>query len=218
MKGAIYLSFLIMIMSFSTHTKAQLYSRADLAIYVVNDKFNETGDDDYIRKRPRSGISYNIGLGHIITDQYRYDLNFNYRYLYYKATEVDMGILDSIRQGVKMYSVLLNGYYDFFQNKVFNPYLTMGIGASINNSRDAIPSMNGIEVERPPGKKTTNFAWNIGIGTRLVLNKKVNFDIAYKYIDLGKITTKDPDDGLDTRGRSFRIKTHNIIGGLILYF
>jgi len=192
----------------------KLYIRADVGGFIPVNKFKEEEDDHYITKKPKNGTVYNAGFGYIINSMWRGDLNFNYRNLRYKASEED-GTFNTMKQKINMHSLFLNGYFDLNFHKTFKPYLKAGMGYSRNNSSTALFYADGDLVEEFPGKKTNNFAWNIGAGIRIIFNDRFNLDFSYKYVDLGKVTTKSSDDG--TIGRTFKVKFHDIMGGILVH-
>jgi len=43
-------------------------------------------------------------------------------------------------------------------------------------------------------KAKTSLALNAGIGSKMSLNKKINLDLAYKYVSLGKVKLSDASE------------------------
>jgi len=225
MRRNIFLGLFILIVSFTINAHAQeygyrFYVRGDSGVFIPANEFKDVGDDsDYISKKPKNGTIYNVGLGYVISDHWRSDLNFNYRILEYKAKKdagIGIVITNGISQKVKIYSVLLNGYYDLNIHKVIKPYLIVGMGYSHNNSSSAIPTTDGDIDDELPGTKKNNFVWNIGIGTKFILNDRFSLDVSYRYIDLGKTTTKDSRT-TTLEGASQKITSHDIMGGVTIH-
>ena len=196
--------------------KNKFYVRGDIGASIPANKFrNRNAADPYVTKKLKQTAIYNIGIGYKITDNVRSDLNFSYRNFRYKAKDPKFPI--AVSQKIKSYSVFFNGYFDFINiNKILKPYLTAGIGYGQNNSTDLIAqdTNSGTKIGYP-GNKQKNFIWNIGFGTKFIINNTFNLDVSYKYVDLGKIQTKV--NPLDTDvPSSQKIKSHEITGGVII--
>jgi len=79
----------------------------------------------------------------------------------------------------------INTYYDFHNTSKFTPYIGVGIGMSLVDTKiDA----NGINIF--PSNTETNFAWNIGTGISYAFTDKMSVDLAYRYVQLGDGETK----------------------------
>jgi len=200
----------------------KFYVRGDVGAFIPANKFKSRDDDDpYATKMLKQTAIYNIGIGYKITDCIRSDLNFSYRNLQYKALDSDN---NTMTQKIKSYSIFLNGYFDFINiNKMFKPYLTAGVGYGNNKTSDLVEvqATTNIETGRFPGVKKRNFIWNVGLGTRFIINDTFNLDATYRYIDLGKIKTKDniapfasPEE---LPAASQRLKAHEITCGVIIH-
>lgn len=114
-------------------------------------------------------------------------------------------------------SYLINGYYDFkdFNEKV-TPYIGLGLGISQNKISDEVwytltSSSANAEV-KIPSKKKNSFAWNIGTGMMLNINKHVSLDLSYRYMDLGKL--KGSDKQIDLSTGNIEKDSYNIKGKL----
>lgn len=154
-------------------------------------KFKET--DSYVADRPQGdpALVYNLFVGYKYNKYLRADINAQYRKLKYKAQrELRVFPIESIslNQKIKNFSIFANGYVDLPNYTIFTPYVTAGIGYSQNDSSnlDAIftsPSLSG----SAPGKKSNDFAWNLGVGTKIKVYENLDLDLSYRYADLGKI-------------------------------
>lgn len=96
-------------------------------------------------------------------------------------------------------SFMANAYIDFMPNFWISPYITGGIGLTRLDLRN-IESGGHTE-----SKSADNFTWMLGGGLSLRLNKCVNLDAGYRYMDMGDI-----DDA--------NINVHEIYGGLRFTF
>lgn len=191
------------------HFFKNLYLKGNIGISIPANKFNHSEDSVYLEKKLDNRPVYNIGVGYKLNDMLRADLNFSYRDLKYSAANSDY----NLTQSIKTYSFFINGYFDININKIVIPYFTAGIGYSHNNTSALVDSEND---QQYLGDTKNNCAWNIGIGSRFVFSNSFNLDVAYRYVDLGKINTKDiaPDQKAGPQS----IKSHEVTGGLIYFF
>jgi len=88
---------------------------------------------------------------------------------------------------------MLNGYLNLKKIDRFSPYLTVGIGGSINKAGDL--KLAKAERMYALGDQKRNFAWQIGVGSLMKINSNMSTDLKYKYVDLGVVTTKGVIDG-----------------------
>lgn len=88
--------------------------------------------------------------------------------------------------------------YEHSGEKRFNPYVKAGLGVSKNKASDlTITDVNtgtnwqtaGVSNTQSitlKGQDTSNFAWRVGLGTTIMFNHNIDFDLAYAYTDRGK--------------------------------
>ncbi len=79
-------------------------------------------------------------------------------------------------------SFMLNAYIDFMPNYWISPFITGGIGLSRLTLENI--DNNGVKSE---DEDDNNFSWMLGAGLSLRLNKCVNLDAGYRYLDMGEI-------------------------------
>ena len=198
----------------TTNTTTQwynnLYLRGDIGAFIPANTFKEKGP--YLTKKFDASPIYNVGIGYKLNNMFRGDLNFSYAGLKYHASNQFNTTSTSVSQKTRLYNFFMNGYVDFDVTKALVPFLTAGIGYSHNRSSDLLDSDNDLSY---PGSSKNNFAWNGGVGTRLILNDRFNLEISYKYVDLGEIKTKNHSTNF--QGASQRIRSHNVMGGLIIH-
>ena len=175
-------------------------------------KFKETGE--YKRKSLKEGALYNVGIGYKFTKILRTDLNFQYNKAKYKHTEVtdEIGV---VKQTITTGSIFVNGYYDcnFYNNII--PYVSAGIGVSINNAGRLTETISGEPDQYLNSKKTTNFIWNIGIGIQYYFKQNIVLDLEYRYINLGTLKTDDHDM---LEGGKQHTRKHQIMSSLVYHF
>lgn len=95
-------------------------------------------------------------------------------------------------------SFMANAYLDFMPNYWFSPYLQGGLGLT----RLDLTYQDLATVAAASRKHSKdNFTWSVGGGISLRLNKCVNLDVGYRYMDMGDINEAN-------------INAHEVYGGL----
>lgn len=109
---------------------------------------------------------------------YRYSyVRLEFEYTYHDDHEEDL-----TEFGYENYMV--NAYFDFLPNYVVSPYIQGGLGyTKLNLKTTTIIGMNRLVDE----SDETNFTWSLGAGLTLRLNKCLNLDVGYRYLDMGDI-------------------------------
>lgn len=124
-----------------------------------------------------------------------------------------------IKNQVKLNTVMVNGYYDFYNTTAFTPYLTAGIGlASVDLKTTRTDTRNGTITQNPSHTHTSNnFAWSVGAGVDYALNDKVNLGLSYRYLDAGRAEmTNSAGDGNNTS--KVNVKSNDIMLGVTYQF
>ena len=87
-------------------------------------------------------------------------------------------------------SFMANAYLDIMPNYWISPYFTGGIGLTRMDfeTYDFAPSGARSDVET---SSDNNFTWQIGAGLSLRINRCLNLDAGYRYIDMGEIDDAD---------------------------
>lgn len=140
-------------------------------------------EDVYVRKAPKMPIYY-AGLGRRVHDKIRAELSIQYGQLLYAATNNDDL---NLRQKFYTYGLVANFYYDILKLKLFTPYITAGLGGSINKAQD-------LKIEGRPsikGQNVKNLIWNAGLGLAYNLDTRMSFDLGYRFMGLGQIKTSE---------------------------
>ncbi len=191
----------------TTKSLCGLYLKGAIGALLPSNKFKEEGP--YLEKRPEGNPIYILGIGYKFNKFFRTDLTTEYSSLKYEASDLDVGT--ALAQRVKLFNIMVNGYFDFYTGRIFTPYAVVGLGYSRSNAKDLIDSELDITYS---GNNKNNFAWNVGLGSKITLSKNIDFDITYKYADFGKISINDVTSGL--LGATQKIKAHLITGGVII--
>lgn len=115
-----------------------------------------------------------------------------YRYSYFRA-ELEYSYREdhdettpSGKSGTEFGSqnLMLNGYIDFLPNYVISPYISGGIGWA-KVKMDTFYTTGS--TRHTDNNDVNNFAWSLGAGLTVRINKCLNFDGGYRYIDMGDI-------------------------------
>jgi opacity protein-like surface antigen len=155
---------------------------------LIGQDFNAV-EDTYVKAKPKGQPFlhlYNLLAGYKVNEYFRAEANGQYRGLKYSGNDAT----GTYNQKINNYSLFLNGYVDIPTNTVFTPYVTAGLGYAHNISgtlfgRDNAPAANF----DAPGKSTSNFAWNIGFGSKMKIYENVDLALDYRFVDLGKVGT-----------------------------
>lgn len=77
------------------------------------------------------------------------------------------------------FSIMLNGYYDFYLPNNFGIYVGGGLGLGANFLKSDLTDEYGYTVSDKV--KDTLFVYQLGLGVSYALNNKVSLDLGYKY-------------------------------------
>lgn len=195
------------------------YIGASAGIYRTAEDFKEIKGGyvkSYLKTRNFQTLAYGGFAGYKFNQFLRADVNGQIREFQYGATEDRTKFSQKIRN----YTLFVNGYVSLPTETVFTPYATIGIGYSHNQngSLEAISSSPDVNFNAP-GKDTNNFAWNIGLGTRLKLYESFDLDVGYRYVDLGDVKTDSTASVASSiSAASQKLRIHQGMLGLIYSF
>lgn len=195
----------------------EFYMRAGAGV-LLSDKKLSGGE---YNNKLKSAASYNVGVGYKINDEIRTDLNLSYRKMNYKSNIGDELDSTAQKQSIKNCTIMLNGYYNFINATDFTPYVTAGIGISKNNPsafKDYSTNPNNPSSNIYEGKKSVNFSWDVGFGSKYMLNDNLDLDLTYRYLDLGKIKLLNPNNHHGFENGSSKVRSHEITLGAIYNF
>ncbi len=99
-----------------------------------------------------------------------------------------------------MHTLMASGYYDFYNESIFTPYLGAGIGAGFVDGHYQI---NGISRQID----NTVLAWQVGGGVGIAVTETITADVGYRYLDLGNVSTKfyGQDMDMDINAHEFSV-------------
>jgi opacity protein-like surface antigen len=119
----------------------------------------------------------------------------------------------------KSFSAMVNAYYDITKINSFTPYITIGAGVA-KNETNVSPTNGGLYVAK---KTTTNFAYKVGLGSKVAMGNSFDLDLRYQYVDSGKIKFSNTatQNGVSQpvqNIKSFKLRSHEVLVGLAYKF
>lgn len=94
-----------------------------------------------------------------------------------------------VNHKIKSQSLMLNGYFDFKNKSKFTPYINVGAGVTRldkTNTYAYNPNIGHQSNSLSNSNHDNLFTWSAGAGVSYKVNKNVDLDISYKYVDAGK--------------------------------
>ncbi len=163
--------------------KNSYYLRADLGTSSALKLKGGNYDNDKVKR----ATVYSLGVGKYLSNKFRTDLSASIRNYKLKGNSTS-----SISQKIQSLAVMINGYYDIATFGRFIPYLSAGVGLA-NNKAGTLTinsSSGGSSYTTTLTKKSTNnLAWQVGAGSAIKLTNKIDLDLNYKFMDMGKVKT-----------------------------
>jgi len=118
------------------------------------------------------GPTFNVGIGYKFDEDARFDISFRYA-----SFNKNNG------NGITAKGAMVNGYYDFVNDTIFSPYVTIGLGFARVNSEQSY-NASGVQVNKKAN--SSSIAWDAGLGSKMSVTKNIDLDLAYKFASLGK--------------------------------
>lgn len=154
-----------------------------------------------------------VALGYSWSSSFRGDIEYLInKNLDYMANPVLTGSGVTARQlnaQIKNSTLLANLYYDFLGLNRFKPYLTVGLG----------PSVNSVQSTLTPGGSATvrklGCAWALGGGLRVAIFSRWHLDVSYRYIRLASGINIKPTSTVKLLGST---SLNAVSLGLMYYF
>lgn len=186
------------------------------------DSYSNSSDVSNFKNKTSGVFGGGIAVGYDFNDQFqvpvRIELNSTFRAKADGSTYSFNDQYDDIsaKNKIRMNTYMLNGYYDFYNQSDFTPYVTAGIGMSNLKSTLSVHDYNYGE-SGSESKSSNNFAWGLGLGVNYKLASNILVDASYKYIDGGKLKHTDHYmDGYDKY--ETKASTHDLMLGLTYKF
>ena len=197
---------------FSASVKAESFSPYVSLKGVVSDTTAtfDGGDEDY------KNIGVNLAIGTNINKNVRVEFEMAHRnkdtsHLPYEGVAGSVYVEGQDNIGLTTTSYMVNGYYDFYSQSVFTPYIGLGLGMAkveYENawSESGYNPSSGAYMGTINGKdkySKTKMVWNIALGASYKVNEKLNLDLGYRYVDYGSFT--DSDIKFETKSNEFSL-------------
>lgn len=142
----------------------------------------------------KTSIPLSASIGYRYSPNFRWDINVTYL----PQWDINLSGLDSesdrinLKSSISSLSSSINGYYDF-DNLSYSgiiPYITAGIGFSINKTSDSDYYINDLLIAKYAGTSTNNLLWKVGLGATHKINEHLFIDLSYKFVSLGTAKSK----------------------------
>ena len=169
------------------------YAKVELGA-TKSDKVKVTNNGINSKMKSKTGFVGGLGGGYTFNEFFKTDLMLQFRD---HKTKKDKNITDKLT--VKSYAAMLNGYLTAHNDTIFTPYLLAGVGLGHNTTKHGSTKM-----------KKTNFIWNVGLGAQAKVAEQVSVDLGYRYVNLGKLGSKD-------KIKAKELKGHEIVAGLVYH-
>ncbi len=141
--------------------------------------------------------------------EYMYRGDFKYRYTDSNSTLTDK---------IDLHTLMLNGYWDFYNSTDFTPYINGGVGIAWVEEKFSTGTIT--DALTSPGSKTsTNFAFNLGAGVGWSMTDSILLDLAYRYNYFGNgksVTATGTTKTVTSKVKN--IGTHDVLVGLRYQF
>lgn len=167
-------------------------------------------DDDY------ENMGINLAVGTKINENLRVEFEVAYRdkdtvHFPYNGISGSIYFEGQDNLSLTTTSYMMSGYYDFYNQSAFTPYVGFGVGMAKVEYENAWTE-NGYQY--PAGTylgslnekfkaSKTKMVWNIALGGSYKINNKFNLDLGYRYIDYGSFT--DSETKFKTKANEFSL-------------
>ncbi|MBI9081388.1 MAG: outer membrane beta-barrel protein [Pseudodesulfovibrio sp.] len=143
--------------------------------------------------------------------EYMYHGDFKYQY-----SDSNSSLTDKIN----LHTMMLNGYWDFYNSTSFTPYINGGVGVAwIQEEFSTGTGASAATISSPKDKTTSNFAFNLGAGVGWNMTESVILDLAYRYNYYGsgkEVTASGTNKSITSQIKD--IGTHDVLLGLRYQF
>ena len=145
----------------------------------------------------------------------RTELEYHYRARMDFDTRVVGGTDAGFENQLSTHAVMVNLYFDFKPMGSFKPYVGAGAGWVRNVSDvDRVPLAGTANEERTDNKD--NFGWSVMAGVMYQISQGWQFEVGYRFIDLGEVKSGTFQDGTVMTAESY--VSHDLILGLVYRF
>lgn len=126
-----------------------------------------------------------LGIGYDFSNNLRAEVEYFYRSKFEYDKRTNDNVADA-RWDITVQTLLAQLFYDFNNSTALTPYVFAGAGfafhkAEVNAQMVVVPfwtyyGSNG----------STEFAWDVGVGTSYAVTEHIDLDFMYRYISLGE--------------------------------
>jgi|GEM_PF-3392478 opacity protein-like surface antigen len=164
-------------------TEKKLYLNAYTGGYIAN-KFNQL---DYAGKRPKNQFLFGFGMGAYLNSNLSAGIDF----YHFPSGKVKSLVDDEqISQRFKASATFMQLTYAIpVQKQTLIPFVSLGIGNSINDSSNYRRINANKEILEIIGRTKNQMAFNFGLGLQAKLDDNLMFSLGYRHYNLGKIQT-----------------------------
>ncbi|OEE57712.1 hypothetical protein A1OO_15550 [Enterovibrio norvegicus FF-33] len=155
------------------------------------------------------GTVTTLGLGYIINEQFRVETRLGYREGKFNSQRVGTGSRVgeeyALNGKLKSTTLTLEGFYDVNTGTAFTPYLKAGVGvarneysaklggAGVQGFFDQLDGTSDGFYDDYADETSTEFTWNVGIGTSYAITEKMSLIGEYQFVSLGDASTGQDD-------------------------
>ena len=177
---------------------------------------NETDATDLVAA-PGLALGYWLGpeIKIPLRVELEYDLRYRFDYDNSPFTFVGAAPQKGLQSNIQTHTVLFNFYYDIQTDSRFIPFVGVGLGYAYT-SADTEVTNETTGVTTSEDTTTDNFAWSGRIGTFYQLSRHWGIELAYQYIDLGKVEIGPFADGVALEIDDYT--SHDFILGVVYRF
>lgn len=154
------------------------------------------------KKASKSQLGLELAIGYTWEPGFRGELEYlvNKNFMYTSNPAISTGPSRNLSVEIKSNPLLVDVYYDFSGFDRFRPYVTGGLGLSLNSIKSTL-TPNIFPFGGETSKRWVTFAWQVGLGFRVSMFTRWFVDIKYRYIRLGTNLRVEPN-------ANFRVNTN----------
>ncbi len=140
-----------------------------------------------------------LGLGYCFSNNLRAEIEYFYRTRFDYSQRTNDNLFDA-SQELKTQTLMAQIFYDFKNNTSLTPYVFAGVGVAYHKAEASAQQILG-PFRYKGSNDSTEFAWNIGVGTSYEVNDRIAIDFMYRYLSLGEVEWENNrTDGGDPAG------------------
>lgn len=159
-----------------------------LILDQIKNRTSDTQGAVNIKRTSRNQVGLELAVGYAWSLNFRGDIEYlANRDLNYNANPALSGNVPfrTLSAVVKNNTLLFNIYYDFNGIYRFQPYVTAGVGPSLNSVTATVNPAPGTTLTASQNLRTIRCAYQLGAGIRVGLFSRWFLDVSYRYIRLG---------------------------------